>query len=185
MKRLLFAAAGLAALLAGCADPGAGKEAQREKAREALTWIVQQASAAKAQPIGGAAWYTSDNLHEYINGAAPGYVEAGFVLLAHSEWKDPERQDDAYVELDVYDMGSAAGVAKVFQEPPPDSTLELAPDAKAYLGETGLEFGVGRYYVKVTARRDAAGQRPFVERLARAVVAAAPPEIVPGPPPAP
>jgi hypothetical protein len=183
MKPFAYAAA-LATLLAGCADTGADKQAQTEKAREALVWIVQEAaSAAKAKPIGETAWYSPETLHEYMDGAAPAYVEAGFVLLAHSEWKAPDRQDDAYVELDVYDMGSAEGAAKVFEGPPEDSTLELTPDTKAYLSETGVEFRVGRFYVKVTARRDAAGQRPFVEELARAVVAAAPPELIPASPP--
>jgi len=152
---------------AGCNGSDNGTPADSPQA--ALTPILDAAKATGAAPYGEALWYTRDSLYDYINGMAEEYLDAGFVGLAHSEWKAAGATGNAYVEIDLYDMGSAKGVAAVMTAPPPDKTAEIAPGVTAYRDEGICEFGAGRYYVRLTARPDAEGQKALLDALARAV----------------
>ena len=68
----------------------------------------------------------------------------------------------------------------VFDEPPEAEALPLAGGVKAYAGDAMIEFRTDRYYVKLTARRDPAGQQTLLRDLAEAVAeAAAPPGLAP------
>ena len=152
---------------AGCSGSDNGTPADSPQA--ALTKILDAAKATGAAPYGDVLWYTRDSLYDYINGMAEEYLDAGFVGLAHSEWKAAGATGNAYVEIDLYDMGSAKGVAAVMTAPPPDKTAEIAPGVTAYRDEGICEFGAGRYYVRLTARPDAEGQKALLDALARAV----------------
>jgi hypothetical protein len=176
-------AAGIAAVVAaaGCtpqASPDPRIEAAEAKMIEILDAIQ---SATDAERLTEIAWYDAENLHKYINGMAPRFVGAGFVALAHSEWRKANSKGPGYVELDLYDMGSPQGSALVFDEPDPGSPgLPLPGGVKAYVGDAMIEFRTDRYYVKLTARRDPAGQQTLLRDLASAVAeAAAPPGLAP------
>jgi len=170
------------AVLAGC-DGGEEGPAPDESAQAAITGILDATQVSTgAECLGKVAWYDAGNLHQYIDGMAPEFVDAGFVLLVHSEWREKESEGPGYVELDLYDMGSPQGSALVFDEPDPGSPgLPLPGGVKAYAGDAMIEFHTDRYYVKLTARRDPAGQQTLLRDLAAAVAEAAAPALVTDP----
>jgi len=181
MRLVLSLSAVLAVAAAGCtppAPPDARIEAAEAKMLEILDTIQ---SATDAERLTEIAWYDAENLYKVIDGMAPQFVGAGFVLLAHTEWRDKGSEGPGYVELDLYDMGSPQGSALVFDEPDPGSPGLLLPGGvKAYAGDAMIEFRTDRYYVKLTARRDPAGRQTFLRDLASAVAeAAAPPGLAP------
>ena len=167
MRHAILLASAAALVAGGCNGSGDGTPADGPQA--ALMQILDAAKATGAAPYGETLWYTRDTLYDYINGMAEEYLDAGFVGLAHSEWKAAGAAGNAYVEIDLYDMGSAKGVAAVMMPPPPDKTAEVAPGVKAYRDEGTCEFGAGRYYVRLTARPTAEGQETLLDALARAV----------------
>ena len=167
MRYALLLATAAALTAAGCSDsqdptPTDGPQAEVMK-------ILEAAKATGAAPYGKVLWYTRENLYDYINGMAEEFLDAGFVRLSHSEWKAAGTGGKAYVEIDLYDMGSPKGVAAVMTAPPPDKTAEVAPGVQAYRDEGLCEFAAGRYYIKLTARPDPEGQKALLDTLARAV----------------
>jgi hypothetical protein len=169
------------AVLAGC-DGGEEGPAPDESAQAAITGILDATQVSTgAECLGKVAWYDAGNLHQYIDGMAPRFVEAGFVLLAHTEWRDKGAEGPGYVELDLYDMGSPDGASLVFDEPPEAKAIPLPGGVKAYAGDAMIEFRTDRYYVKLTARRDPAGQQTLLRDLAAAVAEAATPAATPSP----
>ena len=167
MRYALFLTSAAALLACGCNGSGDGTPTDGPRAN--MMNILDAAKATGAAPYGDALWYTRDTLYDYINGMAEEYLDAGFVGLAHSEWKAAGATGNAYVEIDLYDMGSPKGVAVVMTAPPADKTAEIVPGVKAYRDEGVCEFGAGRYYVRLTARPDAEGQKTLLDALARAV----------------
>ena len=162
----------LALLAGGCREPD--QAAPEPSGQAQMAGLLDAArTAARAEAKGKVAWYTRANLFDYIDGQAEEFFDAGFVLLGHTEWKPSDAAGDGYVELDLYDMGSPAGVAKVMPPPPGDKTVELAPGVAAYRDGDLCEFGAGRYYVRIVARRDDGGLKALVDGLAKGVAAKA------------
>jgi len=158
----------LACLSAGCGsseEPASGDGPRAEMRRLLQT----AADAANARPAGDVTWYTPDNLYDYIDGQAEEFLDAGFIGLAHGEYKAKGATGEAYVEVDLYRMTSAKATKAVMEPPPPDGRMELAPGVQAYRAETLCEFAAGPYYVRITARLDAEGQADMVDALARSL----------------
>ena len=158
----------LACLCAGCGsseEPASGDGPRAEMRRLLQT----AADAANARPAGKVTWYTPDNLYDYIDGQAEEFLDAGFIGLAHGEYKAKGATGEAYVEVDLYRMTSAKATKAVMEPPPPDGRMELAPGVQAYRAETLCEFAAGPYYVRITARLDAEGQADMVDALARSI----------------
>ncbi len=160
---------GSAAALIVCGCNGSEDAAPADGPRAEMMKILEAVNATGAAQQGDVLWYTPEDLYDYINGMAEEYLDAGFVRLSHSEWKAAGAAANAYVEIDLYDMASPKGVAAVMTAPPQDKTAEVAPGVKAYRDEGVCEFGAGRYYVRLTARPDAEGQKALLDALARAV----------------
>jgi len=166
-------AVALACLWAGCGsseEPASEAPAAGNGPRAEMRRLLQTASdAANARPAGEVTWYTPDNLYDYIDGQAEEFLDAGFIGLAHGEYKAKGATGDAYVEVDLYRMTSAEATKAVMEPPPPDGRMELAPGVQAYRAETLCEFAAGPYYVRITARLDAEGQADTVDALARSI----------------
>jgi len=161
-----------AMLFGGC---GSGDSASSNAPRPALTRILDGVAAdVPGQRIGDVMWYEPENLYEYINGMAGYYVDSGFLLLAHSEWGGRDAKEGAYVELDIYDMGSPAGALDVLADARTPQTQYAALGNEAHETDDGMDLRVGGYYVRLVARRDIAGQRDFIKALAAAVAQATP-----------
>jgi hypothetical protein len=171
--RHLIGLTALAALVAsGCSS---GESTAAAAPRAAMTKIIDAVAASvPGKRADEVTWYESENLYEYIDGAAPTYTDAGFVLLSHSEWRPNGGKEGAYVELDIYDMGSSLGALDILADGRTPETRYLDIGNEARVADDGMDLRVGRYYVKLVARRDIEGQREFVKAIATAVAKAAP-----------
>ena len=165
-------------LAAGCKEtsqPVAHTGRTAESPQTQMTAILEAVAAnSRAERLGNVTWYTPDNLYEYIDGMAPYFTDSGFVQLAHSEWRTAGAAGNAYVELDLYDMGSPEGALDILGDSRTPGTVYLEIGSEAHRTEDGIELRAGRYYVKIVARRDVAGQQDLLKALAEAVAAAAP-----------
>jgi len=92
--------------------------------------------------------YDEKGLFDYIDGAAPLYIERHFRKLAAAEMVVTGGGE---LTCDIYDMGAAENAASIY-------TAEATPQAvPAALGDAGrtssmaLGFREGPYYVKLTA----------------------------------
>jgi len=168
-----LAAVALAWVAPGCDGPDEAAPADGDP-QAALAGLLRAAvAAAGAEPAGETTWYTPANLYDYIDGQAEEFLAAGFVLLGHREVRAPGAEGRPYVEIDIYDMAGPEGVRKVMTEPPPDKAAEIVPGVQAYRDAGMCEFGAGRYYVRLTARFDPAGQAALLDALARGIAEAA------------
>jgi hypothetical protein len=111
-------------------------------------------------------YYDSKGLFDYIDGAAPLYVERGFVLLGAAEMKTARGHE---LTCDVYDMGSAAGARAIYAAEPSRQARAQSIGDEGRASTLSLVFRQGRYYVKLTAfDADAEKSLPEVARaLAR------------------
>ncbi|MFO8015246.1 MAG: DUF6599 family protein [Phycisphaerae bacterium] len=168
---LAVPAVALPCLPAGCAPAEEPETEPSEDAggpkAEMRTLLQAAADAADARPAGEVTWYSPENLYDYINGQAEQFRDAGFVALAHAEYRAKDAAGDAFVEVDLYRMASAEAARTVMTPPPPDDAVDLAPGVQAYRAETLCEFAAGPYYVRIVPRLDAAGQAGLVGALAR------------------
>jgi hypothetical protein len=163
----------LAAMLFGGCGPG--DSSAPDAPRPAMTRILGGVAAdVPGQRTGDVMWYEPENLYEYVDGMAGYYVDSGFLLLAHSEWRGRDSKEGAYVELDIYDMGSPVGALDILADARTPQTQYVDLGNEAHETDDGMDLRVGGYYVKLVARRDIAGQRDFIKALATAVVKAAP-----------
>ncbi|MCC7385876.1 MAG: hypothetical protein IT384_28765 [Deltaproteobacteria bacterium] len=110
--------------------------------------------------------YDSSRLYDYIDGAAPLYLERKFRLLAGAEMALDGGGGE--LTLDVYDMTDAEHARAI-------ADVERSPAAKAvtswpeaWSGPMAFVFHRDRYYVKLTAFD--AGAEASLPALARAVV---------------
>lgn len=157
----------------GCGQTENGPAADAAKA--ALEEIVRKvATAVPAEPAGDTLWYRPDTLFEYIDGDAGRFIDAGFLWVVHTEWRPRGAAGKAYVELDIYDMGSPLGALDVFADSRSDQVPHLALGNEALGTDELLEIRLGRYYVKLVPRHDPSQMRSLMRTLADAVIAAAP-----------
>jgi len=175
---LALAVIGIAAIVLGSLAAGCRSSEESEEAAppagggpraEIRSLLAAAAADAAARPADEITWYAPDNLYDYIDGQAEEFLDAGFVVLAHAEYRPKEAAGKAYVEVDLYHMGSAKGVTAVMEPPPTDSRARLAPGVQAYRTDGLCEFGAGPYYVRITARLDPDGLTDLVDGLARAL----------------
>ena len=94
--------------------------------------------------------YSPDNLYEYINGAADGYLVFDFVVLAHADYRHPERKGQS-ITVDVYEMASpedAFGIYSVERAPDPN-IINLGD--QAYVTPSFMALQQERFYVLLEA----------------------------------
>jgi hypothetical protein len=94
------------------------------------------------------ALYDEKGLFDYIDGAAPIFIERHFRKLAAVEMATPEGSD---LVCDVYDMATPENAQAIFDK-------EKSPSAKladgwpeAIVGPMSFVFHHARYYIKLTA----------------------------------
>ena len=164
----------LAALVAGgCGSDGSSSPGgPKAEITRILDAVAANVPGTRTEDV---TWYEPENLYEYVDGMAGYYVDSGFLMLAHSEWRGRDSKDNAYVELDIYDMGSPLGALDIMADGRTPQTKYVRLGNEAQETDDGMDLRTGRYYVKLIGRRDVAGQRDFIKALAAAVVKAAPP----------
>jgi hypothetical protein len=165
----------LAALaFGGCGESDDGAAA--DASRAAMTKILDEAKAGlpKVQ-LASVRAYDSNNLFEAIDGAAPYFFNAGFVRLVTGEWRPADAKGDAYVDMELYDMGSPLGPLDLIADSRTEKTLYVPIGNEAHSSDEMLEVRTGRYYLKLTPRHDVAAMKPIMQAVAREIVKAAPP----------
>lgn len=127
-----------------------------------LVWLLGSSACASARPaqllptdqVSG--WvlretprsYTPENLYEYIDGNADLFLSYGFQSAAVGDYV-PDDDREAWVAVDVYDMGAALHAFGVYRAERPTGVTPLALGTEGYSSEGMLAFWQGPYYVKV------------------------------------
>ncbi len=95
----------------------------------------------------GAEYYTEENLWDYINGAAPGYLAYGFEEMVTMQVKNLKNHIE--VVIDIYDMGNHLNAFGIYSvERVPDGR-DLKFGVESFQYDTTLCFWQDKYYVKL------------------------------------
>ncbi len=109
--------------------------------------------------------FNQKTLFDRIDGAAPVFLEAGFVFSLGAEYKKPGQQDG--IVVDLYNMG---GVARAFgmyaKERDPGYTF-IDVGTEGYLATGSLNFWQGAFYVKLAGFEEGEGMNKRLKELAQ------------------
>lgn len=106
--------------------------------------------------------YSPDNLWDYINGAAVGYLEFGFEELQMAEYQ----KGKSSIRVEVYEHKDNAHAFGIYNsERSPSFTFEKY-GAHGYLKGSILNFFQGKYYVKLHAGSDKKKDQKAMQELA-------------------
>lgn len=94
--------------------------------------------------------FDATTLSDKINGKAELYLSAGFAQLSSQRFKDPSA-GDAWMEVFVYDMGSAQNAFAVFSAQRREDARTLELGQYAYQTPNALFFVHGHFYVEIVA----------------------------------
>ncbi len=94
------------------------------------------------------ALYDEKGLFDYIDGAAPIFIERHFRKLAAAEMATPEGSD---LVCDVYDMATPENAQAIFDKEKSATAKFVEGWPEAIVGPMSLVFHHGRYYTKLTA----------------------------------
>jgi hypothetical protein len=112
--------------------------------------------------------YRPDDLYQYLDGAAPRYLDYGFREAVHVRYAlggDPQ----ASVTLDVYDMGSALGAFGIYSSARPRGVEPRPWGAEGYRSDTVAAAWKGHAYVHVQADDERPALAGMAERLVAGV----------------
>jgi hypothetical protein len=92
--------------------------------------------------------YDEKGLFDYIDGAAPIFIQRHYRKLAAAEMATAEGND---MVCDVYDMAEPANAESIFNAEKSAQAKPVADFPDAISGPMSFVFRSGRYYVKLTA----------------------------------
>ncbi|MBN2575192.1 MAG: hypothetical protein JXP73_11575 [Deltaproteobacteria bacterium] len=92
--------------------------------------------------------YDEKGLFDYIDGAAPIFIERGYRKLAASELATPEGSD---LVCDVYDMAKPENALSIFDKEKSAQAKPVSDWPEAITGPMSFVFHHARYYAKLTA----------------------------------
>jgi len=173
-SHLALLAAGLGLAVTGCtkSDDGGPGGSPRAEMAGILAAVKSETGAIQKEET---LWYDADDLYKYIDGGAAKFAKAGFVLLAHTEWR-PAGEGKAYVVMDIYDLGSPQGALDVICDSRSEQTDYVPCGRECHFTPELVELRTGRYYVTLAPKPGPADDtQPLVKALAEAFAGAAPP----------
>lgn len=91
--------------------------------------------------------YVSDNLFEYINGAAENYLSYDFVRLTLGQYKGSD--DPGEMTVEIYDMGTPENAFGIYASERIPGSAFIPVGVQGYLEDGVLNFYAGRCYVKL------------------------------------
>ena len=97
---------------------------------------------------GEVALFDEKGLFDYINGAAPVFIERSFRKLAAAEMVTA---DGGNITCDVYDMKAAVNATSIFDTERSAKAQEVPSWPEAIISARAFAFHHGRFYVKLTA----------------------------------
>jgi hypothetical protein len=143
--------------------PAANRSADHE-ADQALRALFEPAPAGTTIKE-KVAFYDEKGLFDYIDGAAPLFIERHYRRLAAAELATPEGSNLACA---IYDMAVPANAQSIFDKEKPPWAKPLDGWPEAITDPKSLVFHHARYYVKLTAfGPQARAQLPAVARALR------------------
>jgi hypothetical protein len=95
-----------------------------------------------------AALYDEKGLFDYIDGAAPIFIERHFRKLGAAEMATADGSD---LTCDIYDMNAPENAQSIFEKEKSPTAKTVADWPEAIMGPMSFVFSSGRYYVKLTA----------------------------------
>lgn len=158
---------------------GAGGQSAKAVSREALTALLPPDGAAGSWRLTGQArTYGPDDLWEYIDGGAEGYLVYNFEAVVTADYELAE--GDLQAVVDIYRMADQLCGFGIFAAERAMDAARIEIGSQGYLSDNALNFWQGPYYVKVTSF--STGEPVKLELLARAVASRL--DAQPGLPPA-
>ena len=92
-------------------------------------------------------FFTADNLWEFIDGAADGYIVYGFQEVITSDYANKTGKQ---IVVDIYRMKDPLNAYGIYaQERTPAYTFSKI-GVEGYISDTILNFWIGEYYIKIT-----------------------------------
>lgn len=92
--------------------------------------------------------YDEKGLFDYIDGAAPIFIERHFRKLGAAELATADGSD---LTCDIYDMNAPENAQSIFEKEKSPTAKPVADWPEAIMGPMSFVFSNGRYYVKLTA----------------------------------
>ncbi len=110
--------------------------------------------------------FQAADLWKYIDGEAERYLKAGVQTASTADYRFHGKFDAV---VDIYTMGTVAGVNKLFESEPASGAklVQLGDGARLY--SESLVFRKGPYLVRITAYEDTAEMQPALLSLGRGV----------------
>jgi hypothetical protein len=127
-------------------------------------------------PLAPVESFGPDNLSDKIDGKAELYLPAGFKEMSCRKFA-LESAGKAYVEVFIYEMGSAQNAFAVFSGQRRPGSPGSPLTANAYSTANALFFTQGRFYVEIVADRAAEGLQNSLESYAKALLAKFPTKV--------
>uniref|UniRef100_A0A7V6A1N1 Uncharacterized protein n=1 Tax=Desulfobacca acetoxidans TaxID=60893 RepID=A0A7V6A1N1_9BACT len=131
-------------------------------------------------PLTPAQSFGPDNLSDKIDGKAELYLSSGFKEMSCRSF-NLAAAGSAYVEVFVYDMGSAPNAFAVFSGQRRPGSPNIPLTANAYATSNALYFTRGPYYVEIVADRASGALQKSLTMYAEATLAKMPAEGKGGP----
>ena len=91
--------------------------------------------------------YTKENLWDYMNGGAPGYLAYGFEEMVSLQVKNLKNQSE--IVVDMYDMGNQLNAFGIYSVERIPEGRDLTFGVDSFLYDTTLCFWQDKYYVKL------------------------------------
>ncbi len=124
-------------------------------------------------PLAPGESFGPDDLSDKIDGKAELYLGAGFKEMSCRKF-GLETAGKAYMEVFVYDMGSAPNAFAVFSGQRRPGSPDISLTANAYATANALFFTQGRFYVEIVAGQSSEAVQSSLEVYARALLAQLP-----------
>lgn len=121
----------------------------------------------------GSGRYSPDTLFEYINGAADGFLDCGFVELLTQTYEGPEKK---LITVELYRHSSPLTAFGIYSQEKPRIGTFLPLGGQGYVEDGILNFFKGDCYVKLSGNHLGPQGRDLLQRFAKDVAARIPGE---------
>jgi hypothetical protein len=152
--------------------PAAQTQAASSQALAATAALLPEVPGFK--PLAPTESYGPETLSDKIDGKADLYLPAGFKEMSCRKFSLETAADKAFVEVFIYDMGSAANAFAVFSGQRRPGSPNIPLTANAYTTGNALFFTQGRYYLEIVADRTSKTLPGSLETYANAILAKIP-----------
>ena len=177
-RRWILLLAGLVPLLVGHGCSSKEEPAQKveiKSPQSAISLLPKGDEGERWTRVADPRVYGPENLYEYINGAADGYLAYGFQEVATSDYGNTERPE-LQIVADIYRMKDPVHAFGIYSSERAPSYTFVALGTEGYVGDANVTLWKDAYYVKLVAFEASEEVRAGMIALANAIA-----EEIPGP----